>query len=206
MPVYFDKKQGKANAITSTGASIGALVLAPLMTFFFDTYGYTGTILIPGGLLLHIIVTALLFRHPKTAVINMGKIGDKYEGKDQESQEQYDEPDILNIIMEVQKRRESKKLENEKPPVRTSNLEVYIHILTDPIFVAFAISVMCFIFMLSCNAFLAGFAEERDISNTLTAIILVVTSVATCLGQILFGIVFYITCFKKKKNDFILFY
>ena len=156
--------------------------------------------LILGGLLLHIFVTALLFRpHPKTVVIDIGKVEDKNDSQGEESQEQYDEPDILNMNMQVQNTTQSKILNNEKPSAWPSKLKVYIQILTDPVFVAFAISVMCIIFMLSCSAFLAGLAEERDISITLTAIILVVTSVGTCLGQILFGILFDINFFKKRR-------
>ena len=201
MPIYFDKKQGKANAIASTGVPIGALVLAPLLTFLFDKYGYTGTMLILGGILLHIFVTALLFRpHPKTVLVNIGRTDDKYDSKVQEGQKQHEEPDIFNMEMQkIQTRPSSKILGDKKPPMCTSKLKVYMQILKDPIFIVFAVSMMCLIFMLSCSTFLAGLAKEREISDTLIAVMLVVTSVATCLSRILFGILFDIHFIKKRR-------
>ena len=201
VPIYFDKKQGKANAIASTGVPIGALVLAPLLTFLFDKYGYTGTMLILGGLMLHVFVTALLFRpHPKTVLVNIVKTDDKYESEKQESRKQYDESNMVNMEMqEIKTRTESRIIANEKPPVCNSKLKVYIHILGDSTFIAFAISVMCLLLMLSCNAFLAGLAKERHITDIQITVILVVTSVATCLSRILFGILFDINCIKERR-------
>ena len=159
--------------------------------------------LILGGLMLHVFVTALLFRpHRMTVLVNIGKRDDKYDSENQESHKQHDEPDTVNMEMQefqIQTRTESRKIANEKPPVFNSKLKVYIHILGDSTFIAFAVSVMCLIFMLSCNAFLAGLAKERHITDIQITVILVVTSVATCLSRILFGILFDINCIKERR-------
>ena len=50
--------------IYSGAASLGGLILAPIITTLFDKYGFTGTMLIVGGLFLNIFVSASVMRPP----------------------------------------------------------------------------------------------------------------------------------------------
>ena len=59
---YFSKKRGMANALAFSGASLGNLVFAPVMTSLFETYGYTGTMFVVAGMTLNICVTGALMR------------------------------------------------------------------------------------------------------------------------------------------------
>lgn len=62
--VYFKKHRGLANSMYVGSASIGGLIFAPVFTTLFEEYGYTGTMLIVGGLLCNTFVTASLLRSP----------------------------------------------------------------------------------------------------------------------------------------------
>ena len=62
--IYFDKHRGLATSLYSGAASVGGLILAPIVTTLFDRYGFSGTMLIVGGLFLNIFVTASVMRHP----------------------------------------------------------------------------------------------------------------------------------------------
>ena len=59
---YFNKKRGMANALAFSGASLGNLVFAPIMTGLFDTYGYTGTMFVVAGMTLNTCVAGALMR------------------------------------------------------------------------------------------------------------------------------------------------
>ncbi|XP_071524181.1 monocarboxylate transporter 12-B-like [Panulirus ornatus] len=60
---YFDRRRGKACAITSAGISVGPMVGAPLVRLLQDEYGFRGAALILGALVLHSCVGASFF-HP----------------------------------------------------------------------------------------------------------------------------------------------
>ena len=59
---YFSKRRGMANALMFSGASLGNLVFAPIMTALFDSYGYTGTLFVVAGMTLNTCVTGALMR------------------------------------------------------------------------------------------------------------------------------------------------
>lgn len=60
--VYFVKKLGFANSISQGGVSIGGLVLAPLLTYLFEEYGYTGTYIFMAGFHLNVAIAGALLR------------------------------------------------------------------------------------------------------------------------------------------------
>lgn len=59
---YFSKRRGLANGIAFSGASTGGLIFAPIMSALFQSYGYSGTLLIVAGMTLNICVTGMLLR------------------------------------------------------------------------------------------------------------------------------------------------
>jgi len=61
---WFDKRKGKAMALSSLGAGFGSVCLVPLITLLVEQYGYFGTMLIVGSLLLHDCVGGALYRPP----------------------------------------------------------------------------------------------------------------------------------------------
>ena len=61
---WFDKKKGKAMALSTLGTAFGGICMAPLMALLVDKYGYFGTMLIAGALLFNVSVGGALYRTP----------------------------------------------------------------------------------------------------------------------------------------------
>ena len=59
---YFRKKKGKAMGLAMLGVSFGGMAFPPLMEYLYREYGYTGTMIIVGGIMFHYCISGLLFR------------------------------------------------------------------------------------------------------------------------------------------------
>ncbi|KAK7097703.1 monocarboxylate transporter 12-like [Littorina saxatilis] len=59
---YFRKRRSLALGLAKCGASLGNMLAPPLISFFLETYGLFGTLLLTGGLCLHCLPAAMLFR------------------------------------------------------------------------------------------------------------------------------------------------
>ena len=58
---WFDKKKGKAMALSTLGTGLGSVCMAPLIALLVDEYNYFGTMLIIGALLLNNSVGGALY-------------------------------------------------------------------------------------------------------------------------------------------------
>ncbi|XP_062853489.1 monocarboxylate transporter 1-like [Trichomycterus rosablanca] len=78
---YFYKKRPIANGLAMAGSPVFLSTLAPLNTWFFDQFGWRGSFLILGGLLLNCCVAGALMRpigpKPKPAEKNVKTSGEK---------------------------------------------------------------------------------------------------------------------------------
>jgi len=63
---WFDKKKGKAMALSTLGTGLGSVCMAPLIALLVDQYNYFGTMLIVGALLLNNAVGGAFYRTPPT--------------------------------------------------------------------------------------------------------------------------------------------
>jgi len=59
---WFDKKKGKAMSLSSLGAGFASICMAPLVTMLVKQYGFFGTVLIVGSLVLNNSVGGALYR------------------------------------------------------------------------------------------------------------------------------------------------
>ncbi|XP_050416442.2 monocarboxylate transporter 13-like [Patella vulgata] len=59
---YFNKYRSFATAFATCGSSLGGMLFAPMLNYLLDTEGYSGALLIYGGLMFNIIPFACLFR------------------------------------------------------------------------------------------------------------------------------------------------
>ena len=75
LPVYFEKYYDISNSFAHVGLSVGVMVMPLLTQFFFDIYGWRGTILILAALNMHIVLSGALLipvqqqsgsKHPTT--------------------------------------------------------------------------------------------------------------------------------------------
>lgn len=62
--MYFEKYSGTAIGIKHSGGAMSSLVFPYLLLYFKDEYGIRGTILLYGGLLVHLTALGLLLREP----------------------------------------------------------------------------------------------------------------------------------------------
>lgn len=62
MSQYFDKHRALANGICVSGTAAGSFVFPLLIEFLVRDFGFHGTILLLGGCMLHVCVSATLYR------------------------------------------------------------------------------------------------------------------------------------------------
>jgi MFS family permease len=68
---YFERRRGIANAFCLSGTAAGSLCLPFLIEALVDAYDFSGTMLILGGCMLHIAISAALYRPLATHVLIM---------------------------------------------------------------------------------------------------------------------------------------
>ena len=59
---YFEKRRGVALGIASAGASVGAILGPPLMTYLFERYGFFSGLLVVGAIMYNCCVSGALYR------------------------------------------------------------------------------------------------------------------------------------------------
>ena len=59
---YFEKYRSLANCIATTGGSVGSLLFSVLIPYWIDMYAFSGTVLLLGGMMLHLTVSGMLMR------------------------------------------------------------------------------------------------------------------------------------------------
>jgi len=72
--IYFDRRRGLATGIAVTGSAIGALAFPPLIEWLDEMYAWRGSMLVAGGICLHIVVAGMLYR-PLSAPVNTSDSG-----------------------------------------------------------------------------------------------------------------------------------
>ena len=88
LSTYFEKYRGLANSISCAGVSLGGLILAPLFTYLFERYGYSGTLLLTAGVHLNIIVGGMLLRPTEFySRRNSSQMGSNYETENKHTED-----------------------------------------------------------------------------------------------------------------------
>ncbi|KAH7956309.1 hypothetical protein HPB52_007911 [Rhipicephalus sanguineus] len=62
--MYFERYQGAANGIMFAGATVSAATFPKLVLFLSETYGFRGSLLLLGAVLMNMIAVSLAFREP----------------------------------------------------------------------------------------------------------------------------------------------
>ena len=60
--IYFERRRGLAIGLAVTGSAIGALAFPPLIEWLDETYAWRGSLLVAGGICLHIAVAGMLYQ------------------------------------------------------------------------------------------------------------------------------------------------
>lgn len=74
---YFDQNRAKANAFCLSGTAAGSFVLPFFIEFCLGIYGFRGTVLILGGCMLHLCISASLYRPLAVHVLIMKNLSKK---------------------------------------------------------------------------------------------------------------------------------
>ena len=62
--LYFDKKRAIATGVTVSGSPAGGMIMTPLVQYFITLYGWRGTMLLLGAIILNGCALAILFVPP----------------------------------------------------------------------------------------------------------------------------------------------
>jgi hypothetical protein len=69
---YFDRQRAKANAFCLSGTAAGSFILPHLIQAMVDEYGFRGAMLLLGGCMLHLCISAALYRPLAVHVVIAG--------------------------------------------------------------------------------------------------------------------------------------
>jgi len=83
---YFDKHRALANGICVSGTAAGSFVFPLLIELLVKNFGFHGTILLLGGCMLHVCVSATLYRPLDENYIPEENISEKIEPKETKEQ------------------------------------------------------------------------------------------------------------------------
>ena len=226
---YFDKKRAKANGVMSMGGALGGASIAPLLTILYQDYGYSNTLIIQAGLLLHVFITAALFRplranqrkyiemEVKKVEMDITKVElevTKEEPNQTVSVKKSDKTLSAIETMEplddfgstVSIASKNKNLDKSKPETESntkhSKCSKYLdmELLKNKSFMSYSFMMTCaFMCRSGSNTFLAGLAFERNISNSELAVIFVVAASVDFCSRFISGIIFDLQIIKKKR-------
>ena len=216
IPLYFDKKRARANGISSVGTSIGGMVLGPLLTILFLEFGYPGAMVIIGGMMLNLAVSGALFRPIVISpVSHIPNGGTEYGIEMKEMSSNLDKLDIKVVNPSGNLETHEEEVANDKELVahnagdvqdkeRSRKGKICNHIFDCSVmksksFFGFCLANLGIFVCMSSNTFLAGLAKERHVSDTVIALILMVTSATNCVSRIISGFLFDLNFLKKRR-------
>ena len=115
---YFDKKRSLANALCLSGTAAGSFSMPMLISYLLDLYGFHGTLLILGGCLLHVCISAALYRPLATHVIIIRK-KEKGESKHHQVGQGQEEVEVNTEKVDPGGETEGRTVEAQSEPAST---------------------------------------------------------------------------------------
>ncbi|XP_022126469.2 monocarboxylate transporter 13 isoform X1 [Pieris rapae] len=94
---YFVRLRGLANGICMSGSAFGSIILPPALRYLLETYGYQGTVLILGGIMLNVWAAALLFQPVEEHMVKKFKEPEEDEEGPQLETFMEEDPSDLNL-------------------------------------------------------------------------------------------------------------
>ncbi|XP_012216301.1 monocarboxylate transporter 12 isoform X2 [Linepithema humile] len=95
---YFDKHRALANGICVSGTAAGSFVFPLLIEFLVKDFGFHGTILLLGGCMLHVCVSATLYRPLDENYAPEENILEKIEPREEKEQDQDKKQQKLDLL------------------------------------------------------------------------------------------------------------
>ncbi|KAH6932511.1 hypothetical protein HPB50_006493 [Hyalomma asiaticum] len=78
--MHFERYRGAANGIMFAGSTVSAFIFPHLLLFFGNTYGFRGSLLLFGAVLMNMVAVSLAFREPSWVKRERTKSRSKPEG------------------------------------------------------------------------------------------------------------------------------
>ncbi|XP_047522264.1 monocarboxylate transporter 13-like isoform X1 [Pieris napi] len=94
---YFVRLRGLANGICMSGSAFGSIIIPPVLRYLLETYGYTGAVLILGGITLNVWAAALLFQPVEEHMVKKFKEPEEDEEGPQLEPFMEEDPSDLNL-------------------------------------------------------------------------------------------------------------
>lgn len=91
---YFVKKRGLANGLCISGSAIGSIILPPLLRFLLQEYGYRGSVLIMGAIMLNVWAAGLLYQPVENHLVP-AKVNDNDNDKDEMEENENNDEDVV---------------------------------------------------------------------------------------------------------------
>ncbi|XP_026824805.1 monocarboxylate transporter 12 [Ooceraea biroi] len=95
---YFDKHRALANGICVSGTAAGSFVFPLLIELLVKNFGFHGTILLLGGCMLHVCVSATLYRPLDENYVPEENVSEKIEPKETKEQDQDKKQQKLDLL------------------------------------------------------------------------------------------------------------
>ena len=198
---YFDKKKGKAMSISTLGAGLGTVVVAPYLSFAYQMYGFFGAMLATSALISHCTISASLFRSPPVQVISTTEI----EMSDVNNKE-------ANYTLKYPVRTDDKNKEHKSNPpivvVQSKNKKSWatsiidmLKLLTNFTFLLYCLNMAALPHGVQCCLlFLPAMCREKGFSKSQGAILISISGLADVTGRLIAGIVFDLSPVRNKRR------
>ncbi|XP_052069045.1 monocarboxylate transporter 12-like [Mytilus californianus] len=216
---WFDKRRSLANGLATAGAGVGTFIFAPLLEFLLRKYGFQGTMLVMGSVMLNICVCGSLFRpvpkYTKLKGSSLTGIPNKVFTIDEST----------DFSMAAEVRIPQKTVNGSSNKITTTNsindtkcrqsnnnenkpLKSYLDytLLTNQRFICFCMSVMLATLGHSpASIMLPALAMQFNIRSKEAAFLLSITGIADIVGRITFGVLCDVKLFKKNRQTLYVF-
>lgn len=168
---YFSKNKGKAMGISTIGSGLGTVVIAPLISFLLDMYGYPGAMMIVGALMLNNCIAAALYRPVE------GNFPKKRQKKDQ-IPEKLNEP-LIDAQSDTDRKDKVERIRETFLVLTRLTFLLYCVEIT-----AMSMAIQTFL------TFLPGLAKELKVADrSKSALLLSIMGIADMTGRLLVGFV-----------------
>ena len=221
---YFKKNTGRAMSLSTIGAGIGTIALAPLENLLISQYGSFGALLLTGGIVFNIIVAGALFRPaPKhedivTVVNTDEKIGEAVEDA------LFCTQDRNSVGVEQAKGNEElwssalnssiQEIDTLEPEVQTEpestgkcfRLRRKFEIFSSSSYLVYIINIGCMGFVLMTPMiYLPSLVLEMGYNKQTAALMLSLVGLADIIGRFLFGFIFDLRAIQDEKRRRLMF-
>ncbi|XP_069122515.1 monocarboxylate transporter 13-like [Argopecten irradians] len=184
---YFNKKRGLAVGLSTSGVGFGSFLFPTMIETFFTFYGYFGSFLLIGAVMLHLAVCGCLFRplwlhiqmtehRTRQRQLKDKELGTELLEQNPNAEEQKTPGNRLKVISRKSKNKSKKFLD--------------LSLLKDFRFVCFCIAIMLFTLSFQIAfVFIPPYAKSKGMTDLQASYAVSIAGICDGIGRIVSGIV-----------------